>query len=591
MSDSAYRVLARKYRPQRFDDLIGQEVLVRTLTNAFASGRIAHAFLLTGIRGIGKTTTARIIARGLNCIGPDGMGGATTDPCGECPNCQMILDDRHVDVIEMDAASRTGIDDIRDIIETVHYAPTSARYKIYIIDEVHMLSKNAFNALLKTLEEPPAHVKFIFATTELRKIPITIVSRCQRFDLRRLDVEMLANHLGNICAQESVDVEADALQLVATAAEGSVRDALSLLDQAIAMGTDAGGSVKVGEEMIRDMLGMADKSRSFALLEHIFKGQAQEAITILRDAYDRGSDPLLMLQDLLEITHYLTRIRLAPDLADNVKYSDIEQQKAKTMVEQLGMAALTRGWQMLLKGIEEVKQAPQPLAAAEMIVVRLTHGANLPSPEEIIQQIQSGQITAPSGASGNGGAPASSGGGSSASVTSAVSQSAVGSAPMSGATNHATTGNLALATQAEVMPLETPQAQEEPQEALVLETMQDVLKAFADEPLLYSHLFNDVRPVSLKPGHLAIRPTGHLSADFAARIKRVLSEKTGRDWVVAFSEEEGEPSLREQEMIEQKQREAYVSAHPSVQKVMTLFPGAEVVKVEAIKEDDEGDAS
>lgn len=562
MNDSAYRVLARKYRPHRFDDLIGQEVLVRTLTNAFSTGRIAHAFLLTGIRGIGKTTTARIIARGLNCIGPDGTGSATTDPCGECPNCKMILDDRHVDVIEMDAASRTGVDDIREIIETVHYAPTSARYKIYIIDEVHMLSKNAFNALLKTLEEPPAHVKFIFATTELRKIPITIVSRCQRFDLRRVEIERLAGHLNNICEQESVKADSEALTLIATAAEGSVRDSLSLLDQAIAMSTDEAGNVVIEAEAVRDMLGMADKTRSFALLEHTFKGQAKDAVESLRRLYERGGDPLLLLNDLLEITHFVTRIKLATGLQDDVQYSDIEQQKARALADSLSMPALTRGWQMLLKGIQEVKIAPHPLAAAEMILVRLAYAASLPSPEELLRKLDK-----------EGGTPAAMSGGGSGTSAAPVAQSAPA-------------GNLALATQHEIAPQPVAQAMATP--AVALDTFRDVLALFETqrEPMLYSQLYNDVRLLNFEHGRIEVRPVTHLAPDFPARISRHLSDWSGEKWILTYGEGDGEPTLREQDAAAEKQRVAYATSHPVVQKVITTFPGAEVVKVEPTPEDE-----
>lgn len=324
-----YRVLARKYPPQTFADLIGQEVLVRTLTNAFASGRIAHAFLLTGIRGIGKTTTARIIARSLNCIGPDGQGEPTTQPCGVCPNCVAIAEDRHVDVIEMDAASHTGVDNMRELIDSVQYAPVSARYKVYIVDEVHMLSKNAFNAILKTLEEPPPHVKFIFATTELRKIPVTIISRCQRFDLKRVELDELSQHLVNVSGKENIALPADCATLIATAAEGSVRDALSLLDQAIALHTYAAGIITIDAHSVRDMLGLADKTQSFTLLQHLFAGEAEKALALATSLHAQGADAAMLLADLLDITHYVTRICVAPALVQNLSYSPAEQAKQK----------------------------------------------------------------------------------------------------------------------------------------------------------------------------------------------------------------------------------------------------------------------
>lgn len=560
MSSTPYRVLARAYRPRNFDDLIGQDVLVRTLTNAFASGRIAHAFLLTGIRGIGKTTTARIIARGLNCTGPDGNGGPTTTPCGECANCKMILEDRHMDVIEMDAASRTGVDDIRDIIDMVQYAPANARYKIFIIDEVHMLSKNAFNALLKTLEEPPAHVKFIFATTELRKIPITIVSRCQRFDLRRIEIDRLSEHLANICEKESVTADAESLKLIATAAEGSVRDSLSLLDQAIAMSRDAQGHVVIAELAVRDMLGLADKTRAFTLLEHVFTGKAAEAVQDVRELYQRGGDPVQLLSDLLSLTHFITRISLAEALAQDVHYSDIEQQRAKSLATKLDMAALTRAWQMLLKGLQEVKIAPQPLAAAEMILIRLAYASTLPSPDELIRKLEKGEALP-------------------AAAPRPASSSAPSSAPV------ARSGNLALATRpAEVAP--APAIAPATQPLAVVESFLDAVALFNKhrEALLYSQLKNDVRLVRFTQGRIEVRPVGHVNADFAARISRHLTDWTQDKWLLTFSDEVGEPTLREQEMAAEKQRFAYAEAHPAIDAVRQAFGDIEILKIETTEE-------
>jgi DNA polymerase-3 subunit gamma/tau len=561
MSQTPYRVLARKYRPRRFDDLVGQEVLVRTLSNAFSSGRIAHAFLLTGIRGIGKTTTARIIARGLNCIGPDGEGGPTTSPCGECPNCQMILEDRHVDIIEMDAASRTGVDDIREIIDTVHYAPANARYKIYIIDEVHMLSKNAFNALLKTLEEPPAHVKFIFATTELRKLPVTIVSRCQRFDLRRLDIEMLAGHLGNICAQEQVEADAESLKLIATAAEGSVRDALSLLDQTIAMHTDETGATKINEVATRDMLGMADKSRLIELLQCVFEGDAKAAIEQLRAHHERGNEATQLFHDMLGLLHYLTRIKVDASLTENLAYSDLEQQSAKGLAEKIAMPILTRAWQMTLKGLDELKAAPHPLSAAEMILIRLCYAASLPTPDKMIRELKN--APANTNAQGAQMAPAA-------------------TAPQPVAQHR---GNLALAT-AQAAPVAAPQAQPKPQEQP--ESFLEVVALFQEhkEVMLYSHLFNDVRLVSFDIGRIEVIPTEHIPADFAARVGRHLREWCGQPWQLSYAnaDAQSEPSLREQARLARQKMLDYAASHPHVQKVITLFEGAELIDVTEIED-------
>lgn len=375
-----YKVLARKYRPVTFAQLIGQEAMVRTLTNAVESGRLAHAFILTGVRGVGKTTTARLISRALNCIGKDAQGGPTIKPCGVCEHCCAIAEDRHMDILELDAASRTGVDDIREIIEGVAYRPTSARFKVYIVDEVHMLSKSAFNALLKTLEEPPEHVKFIFATTEIRRVPVTVLSRCQRFDLRRVNVDTLMTHFSSIAKQEGADVTHPALALIARAADGSVRDGLSLLDQSIAH-----GSGKVDETQVRDMLGLADRAVTFDILESVLKGNINSALDLLDTLYRSGADPLQLLEDMLDLVHWLTRIKVVPEF---IKDSDISQiDRAQDLVGQLSMASLARVWQMLLKGLNEALSAPLPLQSVEMILIRLAYTAELPSPNEIVSKL------------------------------------------------------------------------------------------------------------------------------------------------------------------------------------------------------------
>ena len=387
-----YRVLARTYRPSRFADLVGQEAMVRTLANAITSGRLAHAFILTGIRGVGKTTTARIIARALNCVGADGTGGPTPDPCGTCDHCASIGEDRHVDVIEMDAASRTGVDDIRELIEGVRYRPVSARFKVYIIDEVHMLSRNAFNALLKTLEEPPEHVKFIFATTEIRKVPVTVLSRCQRFDLRRVDGETLFSHLGAIAGREDVEIAEDALRQIVRAAEGSVRDALSLLDQAIAHA--AGG--RIDGDRVREMLGLADRLRTADLLEALMRGEPAAALGLFDTLHEAGADPVAVLQDLLEFTHWLTRLKAAPeDARAGGAVSDIELERGRTLAAGLSVPVLTRCWQILLKGVSETHMAVDPRQAAEMVLIRLAYAADLPTPAEIIRAAESGETVPP----------------------------------------------------------------------------------------------------------------------------------------------------------------------------------------------------
>jgi DNA polymerase-3 subunit gamma/tau len=548
-----YRVLARKYRPQTFDDLIGQEVLVRTLTNAFASGRIAHAFMLTGIRGIGKTTTARIIARGLNCIGADGNGEATTEPCGVCSNCIAIAEDRHVDVIEMDAASNTGVENMRDVIESVQYAPTSARYKVYIIDEVHMLSKSAFNALLKTLEEPPPHVKFIFATTEIRKIPVTIISRCQRFDLKRVDGDMLANHLVDVAKRENIVLDELCSQLIATAAEGSVRDSLSILDQAIAMHTDTNGNTDIKSDTLRDMLGLADKSQVFTLLEQITTGKVEEALTQANLLHNQGADPQILLNDLMEIVHYITRVAAAPQLASDVHYSPREQENAKRLTQALSIPALTRAWQILLKGAEEMRQTSQALPCLEMILVRLGYASQLPTPAALIKQLQNPAAIA-----------------SAAVIQHEAPQPPRPTSSYSAPVSH---GATALATHA----VATPQPQ--PQPMAKVETFEDVLELFKlkREPMLLSHLISDLRLVSFAKGKIEMKPVTHIAADIPARINRRLHEWTGERWTLVFSDAEGQPTIAEQCKMELAKARQYAESHPKIRAVMEHFPTAKIV--------------
>ncbi len=520
-----YRVLARKYRPTNFDDLIGQEVLVRTLSNAIKSGRIAHAFLLTGIRGIGKTTTARIIARALNCIGADGKGGATINPCGVCANCKMIGEDRHVDVLEMDAASHTGVDDIRDLIDTVRYLPTSARYKIYIIDEVHMLSNNAFNALLKTLEEPPPHVKFIFATTESRKIPVTILSRCQRFDLRRIDSDMLTSHLSNIAKKEQVEAEEEALKLIAISAEGSVRDSLSLLDQAIARGVEESGQMRVATDAVRQMIGAADHTASFRLLEILLKGEIAEALTDVQAQYAAGSDPLMLVQDALEIVHLVTRVKISPSNLADVSLSEHDRSAAKKIAEAISMPVLTRLWQMLLKGVSEVKLAPSPLAALEMLLVRISYSAQMPTPAEIIRNISENR-------------------------------------PQQMVTTEK----------------KTPELTEQP---AVVDNFQQTVELFNKnrEILLYTQLRNDVWLNSFEVGKIEIKISPELSRDFTARVTEMLSRWTGKPWKILVSQNAVNPSLAEEEAAKKEKDIKELSTHPLISSVMKKFPDATVVGV------------
>ena len=563
-----YRVLARKYRPTDFNTLIGQDALVRTLTNAIESGRLAHAFMLTGVRGVGKTTTARIIARALNCIGPDGQGGETAEPCGVCENCTAIAEDRHVDVMEMDAASRTGVDDIREIIEGVRYKPVSARYKVYIIDEVHMLSKNAFNALLKTLEEPPEHVKFIFATTEIRKVPVTVLSRCQRFDLRRIDMDTLSSHFKGIVDQEGASVSEGALALISRAADGSVRDGLSLLDQAIAH--TAG---EVGEDAVRDMLGLADRARTFDLLDAVMKGDVEAALGQLASQYDSGADPAQVLEDMLELVHWLTRIKVTPTAAEAPGVPEMERTRGGEMARGLSMAALTRGWQMLLKGLGEVRSAPSALQAAEMILVRLMYGMELPGPADVLKKLQDAPQPQPP-APGGGGA-STGGGGTSTLASGAPTQ------PPSPTTTHGSTLSAGSGPQAQletkpmsVSELQLPDPQTYEQVVELAETV--------GEMILHANLISNVHLVSFQPGRMEYHPTEHALGDLAQRMTKMLNDHTARRWVVSVSSQPGQATLHQQQQAAVAAEKAEAAQDPLVRAVLDAFPGAEIGAVKDI---------
>ncbi|MAO56446.1 MAG: DNA polymerase III subunit gamma/tau [Rhodospirillaceae bacterium] len=569
-----YQVLARKYRPTDFSNLIGQEAMVRTLTNAIAAGRLAHAFVLTGVRGVGKTTTARIIARALNCVGPDGTGGPTAAPCGVCDNCKAIAQDRHVDVMEMDAASRTGVDDIREIIDGVRYRPTSARFKIYIIDEVHMLSKNAFNALLKTLEEPPEHVKFIFATTEIRKVPVTVLSRCQRFDLRRIEVQRLADHFKGICAKEGANITEAALHLIARAADGSVRDGLSLLDQSIAMAEG-----EIGEDLVRDMLGLADRSQGFDLLEKTLKGDTPGALNQLAAMYQDGADPAAVLNDLLEIVHFLTRAKLLPETLDDPAVPEIERVRGKELGDGLGMGALARAWQMLLKGVGEVQHAPNAIQATEMVIVRLAHAANLPTPEEAIKSLADGTgISAPAAAPAPAAPPAA--------PSSPTASAPPPSSPSDGGAARAMAEPAPMPEpdyDPAPMPEPEPTAQADPGDMGPprLETFADLIALAGEmkEAILQSNLLTQVHLVTFEPGRMEFRPGTGAPDNLAGDLGKFLQSVTGERWMVTVSNEAGQPTLAEQRAKAQADEKAELADHPLVKAVMETFPGAEIKKV------------
>jgi len=512
---SPYRVLARKYRPQTFSELIGQDAMVKTLANAIARARIAHAFLLTGVRGVGKTSTARLIAKALNCIGPDGQGGPTISPCNVCEPCRAISEGRHIDVIEMDAASHTGIDDIREIIDAVRYASVSARYKIYIIDEVHMLSKSAFNALLKTLEEPPEHVKFLFATTEVNKVPVTVLSRCQRFDLRRIPAEKLAAHFAEVSKAEGVEVETEALGMIARAAEGSARDGLSILDQAIAHGAGA-----VTADQVRDMLGLADRGRIRRLLQLVLSGDANAALAELDEAHELGIDPTQLLRGLMESLHAATRAKAGAN-ADALQSAE-ERESASEMAAALSWGTIHRLWQMLLKGLQDVEIAPDPREAAEMALLRLIHAADMPDPAMLMAKL-----------SGEG--------------TAAVTSSA-------------------------------PAATASDPTARVPADFVGLIKAVqqSGKHLIAQQLHDQVGLVRYAPPELVLKLMRPLGADWSRDLALALKATTGTTWRVSLSDEPGEPALLDQEKIAEERVRSDVLADPNVRAVMDAFPGSEL---------------
>ena len=565
-ANTGYQVLARKYRPATFEDLIGQDAMVRTLKNAFAADRIAHAFVLTGIRGTGKTTTARIVAKGMNCIGPDGQGGPTTDPCGVCDMCVAISEGRHVDVMEMDAASNTGVANIREIIDSVHYRAASARFKIYIIDEVHMLSNGAFNALLKTLEEPPEHVKFIFATTEIRKIPVTVLSRCQRFDLRRIEPEVMIAHLQKIAEKENAQVAEDALALIARAAEGSVRDAMSLLDQAIAHGVG-----ETSADQVRAMLGLADRGRVLDLFDMIMKGDAAGALNELSGQYAEGADPLAVLRDLAEVTHWVSVIKISPDAADDPTVSPDERTRGKTAAETLPMRALTRMWQMLLKALEEVSVAPNGMMAAEMAIIRLTHVAELPSPEDLVRRLHNTPPPPPlPGGGAGGGAAAPTQGGN------IPNAGTIGGGPASGAP-------VAMIAGGGAVPAGQPDAEQALARFVRFDQVVDLIRARRDMKLLVE-VENYLRLAKYTPGRIEFQPTDDAPADLASRLAARLQTWTGVRWGVSVVSEGGADTVAEQKAAHRSDLQGRAMQHPLVMAAMSRFPGAEIRDIRSLEE-------
>ena len=549
-----YQVLARKYRPETFSDLIGQEAMVRTLKNAFDADRIAQAFMMTGIRGVGKTTTARIIAKGMNCIGLEGNTGPTTSPCGQCEHCVAISEGRHVDVLEMDAASRTGVDDIREIIDSVHYRAASARFKIYIIDEVHMLSNNAFNALLKTLEEPPEHVKFIFATTEIRKVPVTVLSRCQRFDLRRIEPEEMIKMLQNLAKLENASISNEALALITRASEGSARDAQSLLDQAISHGA---GETSV--DQVRAMLGLADRGRVLDLFEFIMRGQAKEALNELGSQYSDGADPIGIIRDLAEVTHWVSIIKITPDAADDPTVSPDEKTRGQAFSQSLSMRILTRTWQLLLKALEEISSAPNPMMAAEMAVIRITHVSDLPSPEELVKKLTSTHSESEGVKKGNPGGSISNTTSSNFKPTQQTETRPIKNE-----------GNTALALDTETLDLQYP----------TFESVLEIIRKFRDMKLLID-VENSVRLSSYVPGRIEFTPTENAPKDLAQRLGQLLQNWTGFRWAITVVGNCSGETIQEQRNAKDATLKSEAKLHPFVKTVFDNFPKASIVEIKS----------
>ena len=534
--DNQYVVLARKYRPQNFEDLLGQDALVQTLTNAIKNNRLHHAYILTGIRGVGKTTTARLIAKALNCTGLDGKGGPTIHPCGVCENCKAIAAGRHIDVMELDAASRTGVDDIREILDGVRYKPTNARYKIYIIDEVHMLSKNAFNALLKTLEEPPAHVKFIFATTEIRKVPVTVLSRCQRFDLQRLTIEDLTKLFNKIVAAENLKAEDEALHMIAKAADGSARDGLSLLDQAISLGA---GVVKT--DIVKEMIGLADRSQTFELFEKLVLGDTKETIIKLQEQYKNGANPTTLLQDLINITHLLAKTKLVPSFVNDPSLSEAEKELCQRLGAKVSIAVLSKMWQMMIKGLGELQVAPVQIDALEMILIRIAYSASLPTPYELLNDVKKNSnlsLSRPAAAATSAPAP--------------VFRAAPAAEPDSELSN-------------------TPKFQ-------AFDRLTDLVNYLEQKkmPLAKYALKNDVSVSEFSNGFIKMTVSEKIHPDFILNLHKILTEATGLTWKIELSRGALGVTLADLERAAEEEEKRNIMEYPLVKAIMAEFKGAKI---------------
>lgn len=548
-NENQYVVLARKYRPQNFEDLLGQDALVQTLTNAIQNNRLHHAYILTGIRGVGKTTTARLIARALNCTGADGKGGPTIHPCGVCDNCKAIAAGRHMDVMELDAASHTGVDDIRELLDSARYAPTNARYKVYIIDEVHMLSKGAFNALLKTLEEPPAHVKFIFATTEIRKVPVTILSRCQRFDLQRLSVETLTQLFTKILANENITAETEALDIIAKAADGSARDGLSLLDQAIVLSNG-----NINTDVVKKMLGLADRSQTLTLFENLVNGNMEAVLKDISEQYTNGATPMIVLQDLINITHDLAKVKIIPALLNSTSLSEIEKKTFATLSTSCSLAVLSKIWQMLIKGISEINMAPSAVEALEMILLRVAYSASLPTPYEILNEVKKNSDLA--------------GTSSVYSRQSSLLQNSAAAAPVSVPPSGTEKKNDLTTTVSAG-------------ETSGFNTVEDLLRYLegTKKALIEYSIKHDVCIREFSDGHIAMNIAPAIHQDFIMNLHKLLSEATGRQWEIEIIKGDLGETIADKEKSAAEATKKNVSEYPLVKKILEEFKGAKIETV------------
>lgn len=548
-NENQYVVLARKYRPQNFEDLLGQDALVQTLTNAIQNNRLHHAYILTGIRGVGKTTTARLIARALNCTGADGKGGPTIHPCGVCDNCKAIAAGRHMDVMELDAASHTGVDDIRELLDSARYAPTNARYKVYIIDEVHMLSKGAFNALLKTLEEPPAHVKFIFATTEIRKVPVTILSRCQRFDLQRLSVETLTQLFTKILANENIPAETEALDIIAKAADGSARDGLSLLDQAIVLSNG-----NINTDVVKKMLGLADRSQTLTLFENLVNGNMEAVLKDISEQYTNGATPMIVLQDLINITHDLAKVKIIPALLNSTSLSEIEKKTFATLSTSCSLAVLSKIWQMLIKGISEINMAPSAVEALEMILLRVAYSASLPTPYEILNEVKKNSDLVGTGSVYSG--------------QSSLLQNSAAAAPVSVPPSGTEKKNDLTATVSAG-------------ETSGFNTVEDFLRYLegTKKALIEYSIKHDVCIREFSDGHIAMNIAPAIHQDFIMNLHKLLSEATGRQWEIEIIKGDLGETIADKEKSAAEATKKNVSEYPLVKKILEEFKGAKIETV------------